>query len=124
MRRIINGKTYDTKKSKLVLKHGDSGAESKVRKINAELRLLSAEQRRAAVESLSSAGNLYISCRLYKNPADMYYAVITMAVLRQTHAVGDSDVAMQYNIEYVFVPIRRSRAEAIIEDIERLEERK
>ena len=58
MRRIINGKTYDTKKSKLVLKHGDSGAESKVRKINAELRLLSAEQRTAAVESLSSAGNL------------------------------------------------------------------
>lgn len=117
MRRVINGKTYDTKKSRLIYSTFEIGVESKIRKINNELSGLSGERLTTAVDALKREGNIYISYKLYRNPTDLYYAVIALAVLRKTNIVSGSDYIEQYVTEYVFIPIRSSKAEKIIAEI-------
>mgnify|MGYP001551695776 FL=1 len=119
MRRIINGKTYDTKKSKLIYGNHAIGIETNIRRINNTLLTLSGERLTAAVDALTHEGNVYISYKLYRNHTGMYYAVIAMAVLRETKAVGDSGVKAQYVTEYIFIPIRSSKAEKIMVEIQK-----
>lgn len=123
MRRIINGKTYDTKKSRLIYSVHETSAKHKIQKINNELSSLSGERLTAAVNALTREGNIYISYKLYINHTNLYYAVITIAVLRQTKAVSASVSAsaakVQYSTENIFVPIRNSKAEKIISEIKK-----
>lgn len=119
MRRIINGKTYDTKKSRLIYSVHETSAKRKIQKINSELNRLSGERLTAAVNALTREGNIYISYKLYRNHTDLYYAVITIAVLRQTKAVSASAAKVQYSTENIFVPIRNSKAEQIISEIKK-----
>lgn len=119
MRRIINGKTYDTKKSRLIYSVHETSAKRKIQTINSELNRLSGERLTAAVNALTREGNIYISYKLYRNHTDLYYAVITIAVLRQTKAVSASTVKVQYSTENIFVPIRNSKAEKIISEIKK-----
>lgn len=117
MRRVINGKTYDTKKSKLIYSNFEIGVDTNIRRMNNTLLNLSGERLTAAIDVLKREGNIYISYKLYRNPTDLYYAVIALAVLRKTNIVSGSDYIEQYVTEYVFIPIRSSKAEKIIAEI-------